>query len=161
MLIHFLMFKEMEMLNALWFDLLHVSNYRMLPHQYVFFLSFSFLVGLSFQLRASHLQSRCSATWVTPLVYFAVVILEMRSCELFAQAGLELPSLWAHPPKQLGLPVWATGTLLASYIFIVCVWEGGWIFHHSSWYSQDAVQIFRPLPISLALILFLFAFLSQ
>jgi hypothetical protein len=43
-----------------------------------FFLSFSFLlVGLGFELRALHLQSRCSTAWATPPVHFALVILEM------------------------------------------------------------------------------------
>jgi hypothetical protein len=42
-----------------------------------FFLSFFFLVGLEFGLRASFLQSRFSITWVTPPVHCAVIILEM------------------------------------------------------------------------------------
>jgi hypothetical protein len=43
------------------------------------------LVWLEFELRALHLQSRHS----TPPVCFALVILEMGSHELFAQAGLK------------------------------------------------------------------------
>jgi hypothetical protein len=49
-----------------------------------------FLVGLGFELRASGLQSRLSSTSVAPPVHFALVILEMRSHKLLAQAGLEL-----------------------------------------------------------------------
>jgi hypothetical protein len=36
-----------------------------------------FLVGLGFELRASHLQSRHPTPWVMPPVHFALVILEM------------------------------------------------------------------------------------
>jgi hypothetical protein len=45
----------------------------------------SFFPGLELEFKASHLQSRLS----TPPVHFALVILEMRSYELFAWAGLE------------------------------------------------------------------------
>jgi hypothetical protein len=41
-----------------------------------------FYVGLGFELRVSHLQCRCSTAWATPPVYFALVILEIGSCEL-------------------------------------------------------------------------------
>jgi hypothetical protein len=50
------------------------------------------LVGLGFELRAFHLQSRCSITVVSPPVYFALVILEMGSPELFVSAGLQQQS---------------------------------------------------------------------
>jgi hypothetical protein len=53
-----------------------------------FFFSF-FLVGLWFELRASHLQYRCFTSSAISPVHFALVILEMGSCELFAQAVLE------------------------------------------------------------------------
>jgi hypothetical protein len=53
---------------------------------------FFFLVELGFELKALHFQSRSSATWATPSVYISLVILEMRSCKLFALAGLELQS---------------------------------------------------------------------
>jgi hypothetical protein len=36
------------------------------------------LLGLGFELRASHLQSRQSASWATPPVHFPLVILEMQ-----------------------------------------------------------------------------------
>jgi hypothetical protein len=39
--------------------------------------TFYFLVGLWFELRASHLQSRCYNTWATSLDCFVLVILEM------------------------------------------------------------------------------------
>jgi hypothetical protein len=38
---------------------------------------FFFLVGLGFEFRALHLQSRCSIAWAMPPVHFALVILEM------------------------------------------------------------------------------------
>jgi hypothetical protein len=50
---------------------------------------FKVLMGLEFELRALHLQSKCSITGATPPVCFALVILEMGALELFAQAGLK------------------------------------------------------------------------
>jgi hypothetical protein len=67
-----------------------------------FFCCFVFLVGVGFELRASCLQSGCSTTCATPPVHFALVILEMESLELFAQADLELESSQSQPLKQLG-----------------------------------------------------------
>jgi hypothetical protein len=49
---------------------------------------FCFWVGLEFEFRASHLQSRHSTAWDTPPVHFPLVILEIESCKLFTQAGL-------------------------------------------------------------------------
>jgi hypothetical protein len=43
----------------------------------VLFCFVHFLVGLGFELRALHLQSRSSTAWATPLVHFALVILEI------------------------------------------------------------------------------------
>jgi hypothetical protein len=34
-------------------------------------------VGLGFELRALHLQSRCSTSWETPIGHFALIVLEM------------------------------------------------------------------------------------
>jgi hypothetical protein len=45
----------------------------------LFALFIYFLVGLGFELRALHL----------PAVHFALVILEMESCAVFAQSDLE------------------------------------------------------------------------
>jgi hypothetical protein len=73
---------------------------------------FFFFGGTGVWIQASCLQSRCFTAWATPSVHFALVILEMRSQELFAQAGLELWSSWSYPPKQLRSLVWATGTWL-------------------------------------------------
>jgi hypothetical protein len=50
-----------------------------------FFFFFFFFVRLGFELRALPLQSRCSTAWATPLVLFALVIVEMGSHELFAR----------------------------------------------------------------------------
>jgi hypothetical protein len=43
-----------------------------------------FLWGAWVWIQGSLLQSRHSTTWVTPLVHFVVVILELGSHELFA-----------------------------------------------------------------------------
>jgi hypothetical protein len=61
------------------------------------FIFFWCVGGVEF--RASNLQNRHSITWATPPVYFVLVILEMRSPELFAQAGLEPWSAQSQPPK--------------------------------------------------------------
>jgi hypothetical protein len=58
---------------------------------YILYLSFFFfMVVFGFELRASYLQSRCSNACAIPPVAFSLVVLEMRSCELFAWAALEL-----------------------------------------------------------------------
>jgi hypothetical protein len=51
-----------------------------------------FFVGLQFELRASHVQSRLSTAQATPAVHFALVILEIGSLKLFAQTGIKLQS---------------------------------------------------------------------
>jgi hypothetical protein len=38
-------------------------------------------------------------SWATPSFHFALVILEMESCELFTQADFESKSPWFQPPK--------------------------------------------------------------
>jgi hypothetical protein len=77
-----------------------------------------FFVGLGFELKALHLQSRHSLAWAMPPVPFALVILEMGD-KLFAWAGLKTWSSRYQPPKYLGLQVWATSTWLElfSYTF--------------------------------------------
>jgi hypothetical protein len=55
------------------------------------------------------LQRRCSTAWATPPVYFALVILEIGSHQLFAQADLEPRSSWSQRPRCLGLQSWASG----------------------------------------------------
>jgi hypothetical protein len=56
----------------------------------MFYSFFFFLAGLEFELKTWLLQNSCSAASATPPVHFALVILEMGSCELFPQAGLKL-----------------------------------------------------------------------
>jgi hypothetical protein len=51
---------------------------------------FFFLMILGFELKASHLQSRTVLLDPYLQSIFCLVILEMRSCELFSQADLEL-----------------------------------------------------------------------
>jgi hypothetical protein len=46
------------------------------------------LKHMSFELRASGLQSRHSISWATPPIHFTLAVLEMGSHELFAQVGL-------------------------------------------------------------------------
>jgi hypothetical protein len=58
-------------------------------HQQKFFLCVC--VGLGFELR-------CSTAWATTSVQFAVVILEMESFKIFAQADLELQPSQSQPP---------------------------------------------------------------
>jgi hypothetical protein len=56
-------------------------------------------VVLGFELRALHLQSRCSTASATSLVHFALVILEMGVLENY------LPKLASnHDPPDLSLP---------------------------------------------------------
>jgi hypothetical protein len=64
---------------------------------------FLFLVGLGFELRASHLQSSCSTASATPPVHFALVILEMglvnslpRLTSNLHPYDLSLPSSWDY-----------------------------------------------------------------
>jgi hypothetical protein len=58
------------------------------------------------------LRSRCSITWATPPVHFALVTLEIGSANYLPKLPLD-----HNPPdhslsKYLGLQVWATGTYL-------------------------------------------------
>jgi hypothetical protein len=62
----------------------------------VSFLFKNFLVGLRFEIIASHLQSRCESHLQS---IFALVIWHMGSHELFAPADLKLQSSQAQPPK--------------------------------------------------------------
>jgi hypothetical protein len=48
-----------------------------------FFFFFPFFVGLGFELRALHLQSKSSAPLTTPPVHFALVFSKMGSQEQF------------------------------------------------------------------------------
>jgi hypothetical protein len=62
------------------------------------------LVGLGFELRALSLQSRHSTAWATPLVHFALLILEMRGLvNYFPRLASTL-----HPP-DLSLSARITG----------------------------------------------------
>jgi hypothetical protein len=51
------------------------------------------------------LTEKCSPTWAILPAHFALVVLEMGSCELFA--GFVLKP-WSSTLKQLGLQAWAT-----------------------------------------------------
>jgi hypothetical protein len=83
-----------------------------------------------------HLQSRCSKTWTIPSIHFALVILEMESHELFAQADLELQSSWSQPLKVAritGVSHWhlAKPLLFVSWlsqVFLLIVTEN-WLTH--------------------------------
>jgi hypothetical protein len=62
-------------------------------------LFFFLLVGLEFELRALHLQSRHSYHLNHTSSLFALGILEMESFELFAWSGLEPQSSGSQPPN--------------------------------------------------------------
>jgi hypothetical protein len=62
-----------------------------------FFLSS--LVGLGFELRASHLQSMDSNAWDMPPVHFCSGYFGGGSHELFGRTGLEPLPFWSQPPK--------------------------------------------------------------
>jgi hypothetical protein len=51
-------------------------------------------------------------TWATPPAHFVLVILEMKSFNLFARTGLETRSSRSQLPKQLWLQEWAMGAWL-------------------------------------------------
>jgi hypothetical protein len=76
-------------------------------------------LGAEFWLRASHFQSSTCKKGATPPVHFAVVILQMGSCELFAWACLKLPSSQSQPLKQLGLQAWAPGAKCKTGFFML------------------------------------------
>jgi hypothetical protein len=79
----------------------------------MFYLIIYFLVGLGFELRASHLHSRHSTAWVPLPVYFSLIIWEMGGLSnylLRLDLNHDLPC--SQPPKWLELQVWAPGTQL-------------------------------------------------
>jgi hypothetical protein len=71
------------------------------------------MVGLEFELRTSHLQSRHTLAWARamPQIHFALDILEtgvLVSLTISPQGGRELRSSQSLPPKKLGLQAIAT-----------------------------------------------------
>jgi hypothetical protein len=76
---------------------------------------FFFLVGLGFELWALRLPSRNSTAWATPPVHFALVILEMGYCGLFAWVVLELLGILASQVARMHTG--ATGARLLMNIF--------------------------------------------
>jgi hypothetical protein len=61
------------------------------------FCKFSTWAGL--ELQSSQSQSLTYLGWH----YYVQLLVEMESCELFTQAGLEPLSSWSQPPELLGL----------------------------------------------------------
>jgi hypothetical protein len=59
------------------------------------------LVGVWFEFRVLCLQSRYSMTWVTPLVYFGLVILQMGVSQTISPS-IEPPSSQSQPPRDYG-----------------------------------------------------------
>jgi hypothetical protein len=62
------------------------------------------VVGLGFELRASYLQSWYYTTLATHLDHFALVILEMGACELFAQENVLFLNVQGYNLPNLNLP---------------------------------------------------------
>jgi hypothetical protein len=73
------------------------SAFKNLKHAFSF-LSFFLLVGLEFELRASHSQSRHSITQVIPPVHFGQVILKMGISQ----------SIYLDWPPSMTLPISAS-----------------------------------------------------
>jgi hypothetical protein len=92
------------------------------------------MVGLGFELMALYLWSRCCTSWTTPLVHFALVILEMESCQLFALTDLRL---WSSPFQlltYLGLQAWTTETFhLGLFLNVYCSPSTTWPQKDHSW----------------------------
>jgi hypothetical protein len=82
---------------------------------------------------------RCSTTWNTPPVHFALVILETESHKLFPWAGLEPLSSWSQAPKWLQLQVWATSTQLYLSIYHLSIYPSIYLYI-SVWMSPSAFQ---------------------
>jgi hypothetical protein len=61
-------------------------------------LPFFFIVGVGFEFKALHLQSRFSTTWASLPFHFALIILEIGCCELFAWLASN------YDPPDLSLP---------------------------------------------------------
>jgi hypothetical protein len=95
-----------------------------LPALRFYFIIITILVGLGFGLRASSLPSRCSTTWATLLVHFALVILEMgvsrNICSNCPQAVILLISA-SHVARITGMSHWCPAALLFLFLFI---WDG-------------------------------------
>jgi hypothetical protein len=72
------------------------------------------LVGLEFELKSLHLQSRCSTAWATTPVHFALVILEKGVSQTIC---LGWPQILTLPisVSQVGLQVWATVPKLVTF----------------------------------------------
>jgi hypothetical protein len=95
---HFLQPKEVETLQkvsasvSLLWVLLRADSFKGKIDMNIYvqsnsnFYAFLFCFGVrqGFELRTSHLQSKCSTIWATTSVHFPLVILQMGSHELFA-----------------------------------------------------------------------------
>jgi hypothetical protein len=85
---------------------------------------FSFLLILVFKLRV-HLENRYSSTWATPLVHFALFILEMWYHELFAQADFNLRCSASQVAKITAMSHWCQEQFSFSVFkyVIYCNWH--------------------------------------
>jgi hypothetical protein len=90
------------------------------------------LVWLGFELKVSSLQSRCSTSWATPPVHFALIILEIGGgglWELFTLAGLTWWPSWSQPPNLLGVQACATGQETGSIHFFKWLFRILWYIY--------------------------------
>jgi hypothetical protein len=76
--------------------------------------------GLGFELGASYLQSRCSMTWATPPVYFALIILEIGISQTISPGCPQttiLPFSAFQVARIIGMNHWC---LANTWLFISC-----------------------------------------
>jgi hypothetical protein len=77
-------------------------------------------MGVGFELRASHLQSRCFPAWATPPVHFALISMEMEVswtiCLGWPRPEILLISA-SQVAKIIGMSCWYPTLSLYIYIF--------------------------------------------
>jgi hypothetical protein len=79
---------------------------------YTYVYIHTYIYGIRVWFRALNSQSRYSSTWVTPPVYFALILLEMESWELFAWGWPRTLILSISATHIARIIVWDTGTRL-------------------------------------------------